>query len=537
MGRLALGTGAALAFAATAALGATPGVVTQPDWLAKPTGESMAEHFPIAGQVLNIEGDATISCTVNAQGSLVDCKVVDEHPKDIGFGQAALAMSGEFRMKPMTVNGQPVSGGTVRIPIGFRLPQPDPQAQPPSQPPPPPSPEILKAAEALVDAMGVVDQAMKSLDDQAHKVETAVEGSESGAARAGAAGAIRRAAAAHKADLRAAYARAFAAVFSEEEMAAMTRFQQGYGKLLQDPEMLAAQQQAMVEAFRTLRSAGHQAFCAKHDCGSPETVARVWRPIPGEGRIDNPQWTQSPSDDDVEAAAPEVLPMLGVTGVVRLTCEADKQGTLSKCAVDEEAPARLGFGAAALKQVGDYRLSAVQLRAGAAGRKVTVRIGFPPPDLPPAVDLPKARSPQALALGRQIAGATMNSQTRLQLELQIAGYESKIPSGADHQAFEDAIAAFRASADQAVARYLEVYASVYASRFNDEQLAGLAAFYASPAGKAAAERWSAVNVATTEAVGAVNLKVSEDARAIYCGTHDCTPVRRPSPAAAKPAAS
>jgi protein TonB len=49
-----------------------------------------------------------------------------------GFGDAALGLSSLFHMRPMTKDGRPVSGGTVRIPIMFRLPHP--QAPPaPSQ--------------------------------------------------------------------------------------------------------------------------------------------------------------------------------------------------------------------------------------------------------------------------------------------------------------------------------------------------------------------------------------------------------------------
>ena len=66
---------------------------------------------------------ATISCRVNARGTLDGCSIVSEEPGDMGFGDAAMKMSKLFKMRPQTRDGQPVDGGTVRIPIRFSLPK------------------------------------------------------------------------------------------------------------------------------------------------------------------------------------------------------------------------------------------------------------------------------------------------------------------------------------------------------------------------------------------------------------------------------
>jgi protein TonB len=72
---------------------------------------------------MEVSGRATISCTVNARGALDGCNIISEDPSDMGFGDAAMRMSKLFRMRPKTTDGQPVDGGTVRIPLRFVLPK------------------------------------------------------------------------------------------------------------------------------------------------------------------------------------------------------------------------------------------------------------------------------------------------------------------------------------------------------------------------------------------------------------------------------
>jgi len=96
---------------------------TQPDWLRKPSAEDLAKYFPDRAQRMGVNGKATISCTVNARGLLEGCSVVSEDPSDQGFGEAAIKMSKLFKMRPMSKDGAPVDGGTVRIPLRFELPK------------------------------------------------------------------------------------------------------------------------------------------------------------------------------------------------------------------------------------------------------------------------------------------------------------------------------------------------------------------------------------------------------------------------------
>lgn len=100
-----------------------PPVVTNPDWLRRPTGAEVARYYPERAARRGVEGRAVIHCRVTAAGQLTGCQVTAEDPDDEAFGAAALKMSRHFKLRPMTRDGEPVSGGQITIPIRFQLPE------------------------------------------------------------------------------------------------------------------------------------------------------------------------------------------------------------------------------------------------------------------------------------------------------------------------------------------------------------------------------------------------------------------------------
>lgn len=124
--------------------------IVEPDWLQKPDGADIARVYPDIAQILDIEGKAMVACAVDAQGVLGDCRSEAAYPAGLGFDYAALKLTEKFRMRPRMVDGAPVNGGEIRIPIRFTLPKP---AETPSRrtPAPPTNPKGLETARQAVE--------------------------------------------------------------------------------------------------------------------------------------------------------------------------------------------------------------------------------------------------------------------------------------------------------------------------------------------------------------------------------------------------
>ena len=145
--------GAAPAHPAAAA-GHRPTVV-DPGWAALPSGDDMANAYPPAARLAGVAGSAKIQCKVRVDGGLEHCVVLREDPPGWGFGEATLSIAPNFRMTPKIVDGVPVEGGEVVIPINWQLDNS--KESKPEDPPPTIAEAQARDPEALALARTVAE--------------------------------------------------------------------------------------------------------------------------------------------------------------------------------------------------------------------------------------------------------------------------------------------------------------------------------------------------------------------------------------------
>jgi TonB family protein len=94
-------------------------VIINPDWLKRPDAKRTAAAYPAAARAAHVGGKAVVECLVGADGHPHDCRVKEETPPGMGFGDAAVQLSQETLFIPKRIDCEPVDGGLVSIPMTF----------------------------------------------------------------------------------------------------------------------------------------------------------------------------------------------------------------------------------------------------------------------------------------------------------------------------------------------------------------------------------------------------------------------------------
>jgi TonB family protein len=90
-------------------------------WIRAPHGDDLHAAWPVKALERGEGGTATVTCTVNIDGTTSNCKIISETPPGDGFGGAALLLTPSFLFHPATRNGQPVQS-QVTVPLKFENP-------------------------------------------------------------------------------------------------------------------------------------------------------------------------------------------------------------------------------------------------------------------------------------------------------------------------------------------------------------------------------------------------------------------------------
>ncbi len=86
------------------------------------SGQGPMRYYPQGALARHHTGIASALCTIDGDGILSDCNLVEESPEQEGFGEALLKLVEDIRIEPQTKDGQPTAGRKFLFHINFRIP-------------------------------------------------------------------------------------------------------------------------------------------------------------------------------------------------------------------------------------------------------------------------------------------------------------------------------------------------------------------------------------------------------------------------------
>lgn len=501
-----------------------PSVVTNPDWLERPDGDDVSALYPPIALELAISGRAALVCAVDTYGALEVCSAEEESPKGLGFGAAAVALAPKFRMTPKMVDGRPVVGGSVRIPINFNAPKPEEIPPDPS----PRSPAATDQARSLAALLWRGNLAAFSmwLD---HRDVTGIDVEDK--TQAAAKKALADAAPAYEDYLLAHMPAYYAAELQADEIDVIIGFfRSAAGKKfieLASVEIDGKREQEAQNLRDLTTQQARDEFCLDHPCSpfpDSKTMRRAdetWRPD-----IIDPGMGEAASPEQIWAAFPLVPKWLRIPGWSTLMCKVGALGLLEDCEVAIEQPAGLGFGAAALSLAPRYRLAPGVMAHGAHRSSVAVPILFELQTRAATEPLP-APATSAMAVARRLVALNIRAWPTFDADATdlLAVDEAGLGPGVKR----DAIVALRRGREVWTRHVMELEAAIYTDGYSEAELRQLLAFRESPAGR----KWSqpTFNEKLAPVFAGAEAAARRAARAQFCSSRDCE--RQPAPGAGR----
>jgi hypothetical protein len=99
-----------------------PTLITKPVWTYQPGTFELSCFFPERMERYDIlEGGATVRCRADDEGRLMQCRAIEERPKDKygAFGVSGVRAAEVYRLAPKDGDGNPVAGRTIILGILF----------------------------------------------------------------------------------------------------------------------------------------------------------------------------------------------------------------------------------------------------------------------------------------------------------------------------------------------------------------------------------------------------------------------------------